>query len=472
MLGSASMDTPSVPPKALAKRESAIAEPAPDRTDVGEIGGWGRVMQPGREVRDENLERLTRDAVLCRGLGRSYGDSSLPPPGVSDVAGTTLADRVLSFDPQTLSLRAEAGLSLRELLRVFFPRGYFVPVTPGTTFVTLGGMVASDVHGKNHHCAGTFGEHVTALKMRVADGSIVECTPEVHSDLFWATVGGMGLTGHILEVEFTMVKVPSPWIYMESERVPNIDAYMTGLAQAAEQWPMTMGWIDCLSSGDNLGRGILMRGRWATPQEAPESFPEPKKRPGVPFVFPQFALNPLSVKLFNEAFYRKHLRKQASGITHPEAFFWPLDAILDWNRIYGPKGFTQYQCVLPKSAGPQAARRFLELLSTLGGASFLCVIKDCGAEGRGLLSFPMDGISIALDIPVRDDTQQLVDKLNEHVIDDGGRIYLTKDNYTRPEHFAAMEPRLEAFMEVRKRWDPKLRFRSAQSVRIFGDPVG
>ncbi len=452
--------------------ESPRPQASASGVGVGEIGGWGRVMQPGREVRDENLERLTRDAVLSRGLGRSYGDSSLPPPGVLEVAGTTLADRVLSFDPQTLRLRAEAGLSLRELLRVFFVRGYFVPVTPGTTFVTLGGMVASDVHGKNHHCAGTFGEHVTGLKMRVADGRILECSPEVHADLFWATVGGMGLTGHILEVEFTMVKVPSAWIYMQSERVANIDAYMQGLAEAAEAWPMTMGWIDCLSSGDSLGRGILMRGRWATPQEAPDTFPQPKKRPGVPFVFPQFALNPRSVKLFNEAFYRKHLRKQASGVVHPEAFFWPLDAILDWNRIYGPRGFTQYQCVLPKSAGPHAARRFLELLSSLGGASFLCVIKDCGAEGRGLLSFPMDGISIALDIPVRDDTQQLVDKLNEHVIDDGGRIYLTKDNYTRPEHFAAMEPRLEAFMEVRRRWDPKLRLRSAQSVRMFGDPVG
>ena len=465
------MDTPSAAPtKALAKPETTAVDSTAD--DVGLIGGWGRVMLPGREVRDENLERLTEHAVLSRGLGRSYGDSSLPPPGVTEVAGTTLADRMLSFDPETLVLRAEAGLSLRALLHMFFPKGYFVPVTPGTTFVTLGGMVASDVHGKNHHCAGTFGEHVRALKMRVADGRIVECTPEIHADLFWATIGGMGLTGHILEVEFTMVKVPSPWIYMESERVPNIDAYMRGLAEAAEGWPMTMGWIDCLSSGDKLGRGILMRGRWAEPSEAPEHFPASKKRPGVPFVFPQFALNPLSVKLFNEAYYRKHFKQQTAGIVHPETFFWPLDAIHDWNRIYGPKGFTQYQCVLPKSAGPDAARRFLELLSKLGGASFLCVIKDCGAEGRGLLSFPMDGISIALDIPVRDDTQTLIDKLNEHVIDDGGRIYLTKDNYTRAEHFAAMEPRLEAFMEVRKRWDPQLRLRSAQSVRMFGDPVG
>ncbi|MEM6290318.1 MAG: FAD-binding oxidoreductase [Myxococcota bacterium] len=462
------MDAPSVPP---APPQPTAALVKPTEAEPSTIAGWGRVMAPGREIRDENLERLTRDAVLCRGLGRSYGDSSLPPPGVGAVACTTLADRILSFDPETLLMRAEAGLSLRELLRLYFPRGYFVPVTPGTTFVTLGGMVASDVHGKNHHCDGTFGEHVRSLKMRVADGTILECSPEQHPDLFWATVGGMGLTGHILEVEFSMVKVPSPWIYKESVRVPNIDEFMKGLADAAENWPMTMGWIDCLSGGNKLGRGILMRGRWATAEEAPKAFPSPKTRPAVPFVFPQFALNPLSVRAFNELYYWAHIQKEKKGIVHPEAFFWPLDAIHHWNRIYGPKGFTQYQCVLPKSAGPDAARRFLELLSNKGGASFLCVIKDCGKEGRGMLSFPMDGISIALDIAVRDDTQQLIDALNEHVIADGGRIYLTKDNFTRAEHFAAMEPRLQAFQEVRKRWDPELRFRSAQSVRMLGDPA-
>ena len=232
---------------------------------------------------------------------------------------------------------------------------------------------------------------------------------------------------------------------------------------------MTMGWIDCLSQGKAMGRGILMRGRWASAQEAPAEFPRRKPRITVPFVLPQFVLNGLTMRLFNELYYRKHWRRRFTGVVHPEAFFWPLDAILEWNRGYGPRGFTQYQCVLPKAGGKAAARRFLELLTARGGASFLCVIKDCGAQGRGLLSFPLPGISIALDIPVRDDTQALVDALNELVIAEGGRIYLTKDAFTRPEHFAAMEPRLPKFQEVRRRYDPHQRFRSAQSVRMLGD---
>lgn len=435
-----------------------------------QLWGWGRLPAPGYEVRGEDLERLTADAVLSRGLGRSYGDSALPPPSKRAVVGTQLADRILAFDERTGRLRAEAGLSLHALIGLLFPRGWFPPVTPGTKFVTLGGMVASDVHGKNHHSDGTFGAHVTALKMRVADGRVLECSPTEHDDLFWATVGGMGLTGHILEVEFTMKRVASPWIWMRSERVANIDEFIERLTSSADTWPMTMGWIDCLSTGDALGRGTFMAGRWATPEEAPKDFPKPKRRLTVPFVLPGWLLNRFTIKIFNELLYRKHVRKVKEGIAHPETFFWPLDAIYEWNRGYGPRGFTQFQCVLPHEAGHGAARRFLELLSQRGGASFLCVIKDCGGQGKGLLSFPKPGISIALDIPVRDDTQALVDALNEQVIAEGGRIYLTKDAFTRAEHFAAMEPRLAQWQEVRRKWDPHLRFRSAQSVRMLGDP--
>jgi decaprenylphospho-beta-D-ribofuranose 2-oxidase len=189
----------------------------------------------------------------------------------------------------------------------------------------------------------------------------------------------------------------------------------------------------------------------------------------MPIVLPQFVLNRLAIRAFNALLYRTHLRERTAGIVHPEPFFYPLDMILRWNKMYGPRGFTQYQCVLPRAAGPGAARRFLELLTSRGGASFLCVIKDCGAQGKGMLSFPMSGISIALDIPVRDDTQSLVDALNERVIAEGGRMYLTKDAFTRAEHFARMEPRLAAFDEVRRRWDPERRLKSAQSIRMLGD---
>jgi FAD/FMN-containing dehydrogenase len=188
-------------------------------------------------------------------------------------------------------------------------------------------------------------------------------------------------------------------------------------------------------------------------------------------VFPGFVVNPLTMKLFNTAVYWAHWRRRVEAVVHPEPFFWPLDSIHHWNRGYGPRGFTQHQCVLPRSGGRDVAVRFLDLLTSRGGASSLCVIKDCGAEGKGVLSFPMPGISIALDIAVRDDTQALVDALNEFVIAEGGRIYLTKDAFTRAEHFAAMEPRLPRFQEIRRKWDPKLRLRSAQSVRLFGDPT-
>jgi decaprenylphospho-beta-D-ribofuranose 2-oxidase len=433
------------------------------------LSGWGRVPVPGREVRSEDLEALTVDAVLCRGLGRSYGDSSLPPPSHPVVAGATLADRILSFDPETGILRAEAGFSLRDMNRIFLPRGFFTPVTPGTEYVTLGGMVAADVHGKNHHRDGCFGNHVRALRMRVADGRILECSREIEPDLFRATVGGMGLTGHILEVEFRLIRVPSPWIVMQSERIEDIDQFIAGLKAAGSVWPYTLGWIDCLSQGKALGRGILMSGRFAEASEAPAHPPRPMRRLAVPFVFPRWVVGPWSVRAFNMLWYHRHVPRVRRGIVSPEWFFYPLDFVAHWNRMYGPRGFTQYQCVVPDAAGHGAARRFLELLTARGGASFLCVIKDCGPEGFGLLSFPRPGISIALDIPINDRTQSLVDALNELVIAEGGRIYLAKDALTRAEHFRKMEPRLAEWTRIRRKWDPSGRLRSAQSVRVLGD---
>ena len=435
------------------------------------IAGWGRVFYPGRIVETTDLVADSRDAVLMRGLGRSYGDSAIPPASRPVVVATPLANNLRSFDRTSGLLRAEAGLSLLELNRLFLHEGWFVPVTPGTQFVTLGGMVAADVHGKNHHVAGCFGEHVTALRMRVADGRIIECSPTLEPDLFWATIGGMGLTGHILEVEFQMKRIPTPWIMQETRRIPNIEAFVKGLKIAAKRWPMTVGWVDCLSRGEAMGRGILIAGRWAEPDEAPRKNPRWKNGPAIPFVFPQFALNPFSVRAFNTLYYGKHGARPHRGIVDPSTFFYPLDSVREWNRIYGPRGFTQYQCVLPEDGSCTVTRSFFDLLTRLGGASFLCVIKDCGPEGRGLLSFPMPGISIALDVPVRDSTQRLVDELNAFVIAARGRIYLAKDTFSRPEDFRAMEPRLDAWQAIRRQWDPECKIRSAQSIRLFGDPA-
>ncbi|MCA9570850.1 MAG: FAD-binding oxidoreductase [Myxococcales bacterium] len=448
---------------------NALASPLrPDEI----LRGWGGLGVRARELQGDDLEALTAGgAVLSRGLGRSYGDSSLPPPGTTQVVGTRRADRMLAFDAATGVLRAQAGLSLRALIEAFLPRGWFPPVSPGTWHVTLGGMVASDIHGKNHHVDGTFGRHVRALKMRVASGEVLEVTRQTHPDLFRATLGGMGLTGHVLEVELQLAPIPSPWIWRESVLCPSFDALLQGLEESAS-WPQTVAWIDTLATGSRFGRGVLMRGRWATPEEAPPRPPRRGRAPSVPFHAPSWALNDLTMKAFNTAYYWKQITPFVEGPVTPHSWFTPLDAVGHWSRIYGHRGFTQHQAVIPREAGLAKVRAFCEILARRGGTGFLCVIKDCGPEGEGLLSFPRPGLSVALDLPVGPGLQDLVDELNRFVIDVGGRIYLTKDGYTRREHFEAMEAtRLPRFHEVRRAWDPDLRLRSAQSVRLLGDPA-
>jgi FAD/FMN-containing dehydrogenase len=312
---------------------------------------------------------------------------------------------------------------------------------------------------------------VRSLRLRLPEGDLVECSPERDPELFWATVGGMGLTGHILEVECQTQAIPSPWIWGESERIDDIDHFVAALKEAGTRWPFTVGWIDCVSRGKRMGRGLLDRGRWATPEETGGRPLPVTRRLAVPINFPNWVLRwRTTITTFNALYYWKHFQRVKQGLRHPDSFFYPLDAILQWNRIYGRGGFTQYQCVLPDEAGQGAARRFLELLTQKGGASFLCVIKDAGAQGQGTLSFMRPGITIAVDLAVTGKTQAVVDALNELVIAEGGRIYLTKDAFTRAHHYAAMDPRVPRFLAVRDRIDPQRTIRSAQSVRLFGDP--
>lgn len=463
---SAASSTDTSDPRAAVEDERDAAQP-PETS----LHGWGRYPTVvGRERYGEDLDAITRGAVLSRGAGKSYGDASLPPPGSPrPVANTTLADRILAFDPETGIIRVEAGLFLRRLHHVFVPRGWFTPVTPGTQLLTIGGMVASDVHGKGHHVDGCFGEHVLSLKLRVADGRVLECSDAEEQELFRATLGGMGLTGHILEVEFRMRRIPSPWIYQESERLGDIDAVVDGLKRSSEAWPATMCWVDCFSTGSALGRGILMKGRWAEPEEARRPYREIPNLLSVPFLVPEWMPREWGVRTFNSLYYWMHGDRVKRGLVHPYTFYYPLDVVADWNRLYGRRGFTQYQCVLPVRAGNPILRRLLELLQQRRAVPFLNVVKDCGAEGRGVLSFPKPGISFALDIPVDQNTQRVVDELNELVVAEGGRVYLAKDAFTRAEHFRAMEPRLERFQRVRRRWDPEGRLKSAQSVRVLGD---
>jgi FAD/FMN-containing dehydrogenase len=419
-------------------------------------------------VRSEQLDEITNGAALTRGLGRSYGDASLPAPGVFEVAGSALADRILAFDEATGTLRAEAGLCLAEMNRLFLPRGFFTPVTPGTKFVTLGGMVASDVHGKNHHRNGTIGRHVRSIKLRVGDGRVIECSREHEPQLFFATLGGVGLTGHILEIELVLSRIPSRWIYQESFRLPDLDSFLRALKEQGRIWPFTVGWIDTLARGRSLGRGLLMCGRWAEASEAPARPPRPRRPPTLPFEFPSFVLNNFTIGTFNTLLYHSHVQHVKRSMIDPDAFFYPLDFMLQWNRMYGKRGVAQHQSVIPDQVAASGIRSMFELLRELKTASFLTVIKDCGPEGEGLLSFPRSGMSVALDMPIHDNIQEVIDRLNERVIACGGRIYLTKDGFSRPEHISAMDARVPNFLEVCRRWDPERTIRSAQSHRLFG----
>jgi len=432
------------------------------------LWGWGRLPVPGVEVRSEDLAAIARSRPLTRGLGRSYGDASLPPPGAREVAGSRLADRIVRFDEASLVLRAEAGLALRALLEWAVPRGLWVPSVPGTSFVTLGGMVAADVHGKSHQSDGTFGRHVRSLRLLTAAGEIVEASRDAEPELFRATLGGMGLTGHILEVELALQRIPSPWLVEEWSRYPNLDELLAALREAAGAWPYTVAWIDTLASGASLGRGIVYRGRWAEPGEAPAGAPPARPRRRFPVDAPSIFLSRPAVAAFNSTLYAIAPERARRRVVGPDRFFHPLDAIEDWNRMYGRNGFTQHQCVLPEGERPGATRRFLEAMVRLGGSSFLSVLKDFGDEGEGTISFPRRGITVTVDLPVRAATPGIVARLNEAVLAEGGRIYLAKDAFTTAADFARMEPRLPEFLAVKRRWDPEWRIESALSRRLFG----
>lgn len=447
-------------PRRLAPTEEPLGAPEA-------FTGWGRhPVVHGRALASEDLEASTAPAILARGLGRAYADAALPPEAASrPVVVTPRADRILAWDPTTGVLRAEAGLSLGTLRELFLPRGWFSPVSTGTRHVTLGGMVASDVHGKNHHVAGCFGQHVRAIRIRTGDGRVRESSPDEHADLFWATQGGMGLTGHILEVEVQLERLPSPWILQESERFGSLAEVIAALREASATWPMTVAWIDTSIRGPRAGRGVVARGRWATAEEAPKEPPKVKRSMRFPVDLPSGLVNPRTIGWANTVWYRLHGRRLKRRIVHPGPFFWPLDGIEAWNRAFGRRGFTQYQCVLPDAA------LYLELLDIFqrgGGCSFVTVFKDCGDEGRGHLSFPRRGTSLALDIPITRDggTERLCQALNDYVLAHGGRIYLAKDAFTRAADFRRMYPRLDEWQEIRRRYDPDRRIDSAQARRL------
>lgn len=385
--------------------------------------------------------------LLPYGLGRSYGDCCLNDGG--SILVTQALDRLIAFDENSGILRCEAGVSLAEILRVFVPRGWFLPVTPGTRYVTVGGAIANDVHGKNHHRAGTFGCHVLGLSLLRSDGRRVICTPAREPGLFSATVGGLGLTGLIEWAEIQLKPVASPFIEMESIKCANLDEFFEVSSSSDRDYEYTVSWIDCLARGSSLGRGIFMRGNHAGPSRGKSPRVPPDSLFTVPFDFPGFALNRLSIGLFNTVYYNKQRKKNVRTLVHYNPFFYPLDSVLEWNRIYGRRGFLQFQCVVPQKDNNTAIRAILQAIVNSGRASFLAVIKEFGdVKSPGMLSFPRPGVTICLDFPFQGEaTLELFRRLDGMVREQGGAMYPAKDTCMSPQSFRQYYPRLDEFRE-------------------------
>lgn len=433
------------------------------------LAGWGRAqtarMAAFRPERArEALGLMTAGGggrpggLTIRGGGRAYGDQALNDHGHALL--TERLDRVIAFDEETGLLAAEAGVTFADLLSTFLPRGWQVPVSPGTGFATLGGAVANDIHGKNNEATGSFGHHLAWIDLVLPSGEQRRVTPG--DDLFRATVGGMGLTGLILSVGLKMRAAPSNAIDLDERRIADLDQFLTALKEARDTHPHAVGWIDALATGKKLGRGILELGRPANANL--DSSPRKAKR--LPIDLPGFVLNPWSIRAFNMVYYNRIGAGGRLGDVPLGEYLYPLDSLLDWNRMYGKRGFHQFQCLLPDEHAPDGMRRLLETVSAAGAASFLAVIKSMGGAGVGLLSFAQRGFTLALDIPHRAGSIDLLRKLEQITLDHGGRIYLAKDSALSPEGFRAMYPEHKAFQTLIDALDPERLMTSDMARRL------
>ena len=406
---------------------------------------WGRLPEATPRAihrlywRSELAElALGQEPALPYGLGRSYGDCCLNDGGV--LIDTSQLSRLIHFDSERGILRAEAGLSLEQILAVIVPLGWFLPVTPGTQFVTLGGAVANDIHGKNHHHAGTFGRYVRRFELWRSDGSQQECSPAENAELFRATIGGLGLTGVITWVEIQLVGIASPCLQMERIRFQNFDEYLALENESSADYEYTVSWVDCMRSGPM--RGLFQRANFTEGGNARKN-----SRPlQIPFDLPSFVLSSGAVKLFNESIFRLQRSDRISRVTHYEPFFYPLDGVRNWNRIYGKRGFYQYQFLVPNEA-ENVFREILLRISSSRQGSFLVILKKFGKiDSPGLMSFPREGLTLALDFPNRGQTtHDLLNDLDELVQQAGGCVYPAKDARMSPASFQRYYPQWKEF---------------------------
>jgi decaprenylphospho-beta-D-ribofuranose 2-oxidase len=441
--------------------------------------GWGRTAPSAAHVvRPRTAEELSevlagagrRGGVVARGLGRAYGDAAQCAGGT--VVDTTALDGLHRWDAVTGTLRVGAGASLDTLMRQFVPRGWFVPVSPGTRWVTVGGAVAADIHGKNHHRDGSFCSHVTRLSLASPTG-VHELGPEdADPGPFWATAGGMGMTGVVADATVRLAPIETATMRVDTRRAGDLDALMSALAESDGAYRYTVAWVDAMATGRRLGRGVLTSADHARLDELPPGRRHrplafaPRARLGVPVDAPPWSLNPVTVAAFNELWYRKAPRARLGELQDMATFFHPLDGIGAWNRLYGRRGFVQYQFAVA-GAGADVVRAVLERLASARAASFLAVLKRFGPADPGPLSFPLAGWTLALDLPgATPSLGSLLDELDEMVVGAGGRVYLAKDARVRPELVAAMYPEIERWREWCRRLDPEGVLRSDLSRRV------
>lgn len=428
------------------------------------IYGWGRyptidaqVLLP--QTRSACVDLLKGNKiVLPRGMGRSYGDSA----NSSSVIQTDYLDHFIELNESTGVLTCEAGVSIREILELIVPKGWFVPVTPGSSFVTTGGAIASDVHGKNHHLSGTFSEHLLSFNLLLGTGEIVSVTKDDYPDLFRATCGGMGLTGMILSACIQLKPISSSQINQTTIKANCLEAVCEQF-EANHASTYSVAWIDCLASGKRLGRSLLMLGEHS--QDGNLELGK-KKSLNMPIDMPSSILNHYSIKAFNSLYYNRIFSKTKTELVSFEPYFYPLDAIANWNRLYGKAGFVQYQFVLPKAVGVKGLRQILEVIVKSGKGSFLAVLKAFGKVNQNFLSFPIEGYTLALDFKISEETVQLMKLLDSMVVEMGGRIYLTKDALMSETSFKRTYPQWQQFEEVRTKYGAIGKFASSQSKRL------
>ena len=437
------------------------------------LSGWGRYpVLEARTHRPRNMDALrslvqSEPNLIARGNGRAYGDSAI---NTSATVETRHLNRMLAFDEDSGQLIAEAGVLLGDVIDTFLPRGWFPLVTPGSKLVTLGGAIASDVHGKNHHKDGSFRACVDWIDIMGPDGEVRRCSLQENSSMFDHTLGGMGLTGIILRAAIRLRSVETAWIGQTTIAAPDLKTAMA-VFDEAEDATYSVAWIDCLGTGRNLGRSLVMLGEHATRRElsaeqaqAPFRI-KPKKKLSVPIDFPACALNRLTVRAFNALFYWAGARKSGVQLVDWDSYFYPLDAILSWNRIYGRTGFAQFQCVLPLDRSELGLTALLKETARAGAGSFLAVLKRFGPQDSAF-SFPMQGYTLALDFPVTNKTLALLERLDQITIAHGGRFYLAKDSRMSAATLRASDPRAADFHAHRKVHGCTSRFSSAQSERL------